>query len=83
MSPSLLTDIEEALGTRSWGWDKGVFASELIRQGILPRSIESKVAAPLKNPLPTLPPLAGGTYHGTRTAATELYNRIEDRYDFL
>ncbi|KAF9465412.1 lipoxygenase [Collybia nuda] len=70
----------EALQSRPWGWDKGIFASELIRQGILPRSIESKIHSPLKNSLPTPPPLANGTYRGTRTAATELYNRIEDRF---
>jgi hypothetical protein len=75
-----LTDIREILESRSWEWDKGVFASELVRQSLFPRHIDSKAKSPLKNVLPTPAPLTNGTYKGTRTAATELYRRIEDRW---
>ena len=67
-------------------WDRGIFASELIQQSLFPRQVSSGSngsATRLITP-PTFPrPLSEGTFHGSAKAATEMFNRIEQRYASL
>jgi len=52
-------------------WDKGVFNLELVAKNIAPNPTTTDVA-PGK--------LSEGTYDGTQTALTEMFNRIERGY---
>jgi len=62
-------------------WDKGVFASELIKKQIFPRAVSAD-----KNdfitPSNSAAHIAEGTYQGSKQAATQMYNRIEQRFVF-
>lgn len=61
-------------------WDKGVFASELIKNSVFPRAVSPDDNGYI-SPAPgnVAPPLAEGTFSGSQKAATEMYHRIEQR----
>ena len=59
-------------------WDKGVFVSELIKQSIFPRALKAEDDGFII-PSNALAPLAEGTFQGSKKAATEMYQRIEQR----
>jgi hypothetical protein len=59
-------------------WDKGVFASEIVKNNIYPQDL-SNSDDENNIPVPPPAPLAEGTYHGSKKAATEMYHRIQQR----
>lgn len=68
-------------------WNKGVFSTELAQLSLLPRVIPSKDNVVDRNPESLMPiadpltPIKEGTYHGTQLALTELFDRVEKRYE--
>lgn len=62
-------------------WDKGVFSLELLNLSITPPTVnifDGVVSGHIK-----IPPgqVKEGTYSGTQLALTEMFSRIEKRYD--
>lgn len=62
-------------------WDKGVFSLELLNLSITPPTVDISdgvVSGHIK-----IPPgqVKEGTYSGTQLALTEMFSRIEKRYD--
>ncbi len=56
-------------------WDKGIFISELLKQGIVLKTGDNGV---FDGSLAATRGLRQGTYRGTRMALTEMYSLIED-----
>lgn len=59
-------------------WNHGLFAAELVNSSIFPRKLPLDGSTP-KTPINRPSTLAEGTYHGTRIATTEMFQRIESR----
>lgn len=66
-------------------WDKGVYATELVKKSLFPESLSAHNATD-NNPESLVPstvapePLDKGTFHGTALALTETFDRIEQRW---
>ena len=60
-------------------WDKGVFLSELQRQGIV---LSTSPDGAVGGDLAANTGLKKGTYKGTQMALTEIYSLIEQAYSY-
>lgn len=58
-------------------WDKGVFLSELLKQGIV---LSTKKGDAITGGLAAKRGLTKGTFKGTSMALTEIYSLIEEAY---
>ncbi len=62
-------------------WDHGLFDRELVHLKKMPRDVGAGRAGYPVTMLPPMPNLESGTVEGTKLALTEMYQKIESRWE--